>query len=290
MRLNPSRTMMSCPSETLFQDKIDTMVWSYSRVKSYFECPRMFYLTYIDTGTLLDSAFSQWGSLCHELLDRYAKGELLAFELSEEYDRMYPEVMTERFPTNKWADMDAQYYDRGKEFFDTFDGFPDNWVILGSEIEIEVTIRGHCVRGIIDLLVQDRSDGMLILVDHKSKSKFKSAQELEQYGYQMYFYAVWVYHTYGAYPKEMIFNMFRAGTQEKIHFTMEGLEKACDWLEENVSLIYADEDFKDKVTLRYSRKSMPVPENRYPDFFCRCLCGVRHRCARSGLCIDGGML
>ena len=63
---------------TLFQDKLDAMVWSYSRVKSYFECPRMFYLTYLDEGDQLESAFAQWGSLCHELLDRFARGELLA--------------------------------------------------------------------------------------------------------------------------------------------------------------------------------------------------------------------
>ena len=41
---------------TLFQDKLDAMVWSYSRVKSYFECPRMFYLTYLDEGDQLESA------------------------------------------------------------------------------------------------------------------------------------------------------------------------------------------------------------------------------------------
>ena len=281
---------MSCPSETLFQDKIDTMVWSYSRVKSYFTCPRMFYLTYIDTGTLLDSAFSQWGSLCHELLDRFAKGELLAFELGDEYDRLYPEKMTEWFPPNKWTDLDAQYYDRGKEFFDNFEGFPDHWEIVGSEIEIEVTIHGLPVRGFLDLLVRDRIDGKLIVIDHKSKSKFKSDQELEQYGYQMYFYAEWVFQTYGEYPKEMIFNMFRAGTQAIIRFTPEGMEKAGNWLEENVALIYADEDFLDKVEIDYRKKGLPIPEDLNPDFFCRCLCGVRHRCDRSGLCMDGGML
>ena len=47
---------------TLFQDKLDAMVWSYSRVKSYFECPRMFYLTYLDEGDQLESAFASGGA------------------------------------------------------------------------------------------------------------------------------------------------------------------------------------------------------------------------------------
>ena len=84
----------------------------------------MFYLTYLDEGDQLESAFAQWGSLCHELLDRFARGELLAFELSDEYDRLYPEKMTERFPWNLWRDLDALYYDSGKAYFDSFEGLP----------------------------------------------------------------------------------------------------------------------------------------------------------------------
>lgn len=275
---------------TLFQDKLDAMVWSYSRVKSYFEGPRMFYLTYLDEGDQLESAFAQWGSLCHELLDRFARGELLAFELSDEYDRLYPEKMTERFPWNLWRDLDALYYDSGKAYFDSFEGFPENWETVGSEIEIHVTIRGLEVRGFIDLLVRDRNDGRLIVVDHKSKSRFKSDQELELYGFQPYLYAEWVLQTYGEYPKELVFNLFRAGTRVTIPFTEEGKAKALDWLEDTVRRIYEDEDFPDKVEVRCRERGEPIPEETTPDFFCQQLCGVRHRCARSGLCIDGGTM
>ena len=275
---------------TLFQDKLDAMVWSYSRVKSYFECPRMFYLTYLNESTQMESAFAQWGSLCHELLDRYAKGDLLAFELGDEYDRLYPEKMTERFPWNLWRDLDALYYDSGKAYFDSFEGFPENWEIIGSEIEIHVTIRGREVRGFIDLLVRDRNDGRLIVVDHKSKSRFKSNQELELYGFQPYLYAEWVFRSYSEYPKELVFNLFRAGTWITIPFAVEGMEKACDWLEETIGRIYEDEDFPDRVEVRCCQRGEPILEETMSNFFCQCLCCVRHRCVRSGLCIDGGTM
>lgn len=273
----------------LFQEAIDAMTWSFSRVKSYFTCPKMFYMTHIDRDTMMDSAFGQWGSLCHELLDRYAKGELLAFELSDEYDRLYPEKMTEWFPDNPRVDLNAQYYDAGKAFFDNFDGFPDNWEIIGSELDMEVTIRGRRVRGFIDLLVRDRTDGKLIVVDHKSKAKFKSQQEREEYGYQLYFYAEGVRQTYGEYPKEMIFNMFRVGKQVAIPFSQEGLERAEEWLENNIRHIYEDDEFPDQIELKYRQAGQEVPDGLTPDFFCRYLCSVRHRCERSGLYIDGGI-
>ena len=269
---------------SLFKDKIDRMTWSYSRINSYAQCPKMFYMTYIDKAESLDSAFAQWGSLCHELLEDYAKGNLLEFELAGAYDERYPKFMTERFPPNKWCDLDAKYYDNGREYFEQFDGFPANWDILSSEQHIHVEIGRVQFQGFIDLVVRDKNDGKLIVVDHKSKATFKNDEELEHYGYQLYLYAVWVHEHYGEWPKELIFNMFRARDVKHIIFTQEGLQKAVRWLEDNVAAIYADEDFPDKVTLDAQRTKKPIKDKHYPDFFCQHLCGVRYHCPRSGLC------
>ena len=271
---------------TLFHDKIDGMTWSYSRINSYYQCPKMFYMEYIDKAESVDAAFAQWGSLCHSLLDDYAKGHLLAFELGEAYDERYPEYMTERFPPNKYIDMNASYYDNGKEYFDDFEGFPDNWEIISSEQAILIEISGIKVRGYIDLLVRDKVDGRIVVVDHKSKAKFKNEEELEHYGYQLYFYADWVHETFGEWPKELIFNMFRARDVKRITFTIDGLEKAINWLKKNVDSIYKEEDFADKVHLQYAVTGRTVPEDHSPDFFCRFLCSVRYHCQRSGLYVE----
>ena len=61
-------------------------------------------------------------------------------------------------------------------------------------------------------------------------------------------------------------------------------------VEDTVRRIYGDEDFPDKVAVRCGERGEPIPEETTPDFFCQQLCGVRHRCARSGLCIDGGTM
>ncbi len=271
--------------ETLFHDAISRMTWSFSRINSYDQCPRMFYMTYLDDKTeRLDSAFAQWGKLCHGLLDEYAKGKLLACELEAEYDRRYPDSMTERFPVLGGTDLDADYYDNGREFFAFFDGFPENWELVASEQEIRYEIDGFRVHGFIDLIVRDRRDGKLMIVDHKSKGRFKSTEELEHYSYQLYLYAVWVHMTYGEWPKELIFNMFRAREEKHIPFSYETLDQAVRWMKSTILRIDADEDFSDKVKLRYEMLGKPIPENYRPDFFCSQLCSVRHCCPRSGLC------
>ena len=263
------------------------MTWSYSRINSYDQCPKMFYMQYIDKAESLDSAFGQWGSLCHSILDDYAKGKYLEFELGDVYEERYPEYMTERFPPNKYVDLNASYYDKGKEYFDDFEGFPENWEIIGSEQKIRIEIDGIKVRGFIDLIVRDKNDGRIIVVDHKSKAKFKNDEELEHYGYQLYFYAIWVYENLGEWPKELLFNMFRIGDVKRINFSQHGLAKAKAWLKENVEKIYNDDDFLDKVERDNLKKDKKSKEkNSYPDFFCQYLCSVRHHCERSGLYVE----
>lgn len=40
---------------------LDAMDWSYSRVSSFDQCPRMFDLTYLQCMDRVDNAFAQWG-------------------------------------------------------------------------------------------------------------------------------------------------------------------------------------------------------------------------------------
>lgn len=271
--------------QTLFKEKIDEMTWSFSRINSYFTCPKMFYMTYIDKAESLDSAFAQWGRLCHGLYESYAKGELLAFELGDAYRNWYPQYMTELFPPNVHKDLNASYYDRGCEIFDEFDGFPDNWEIIGVEVHVELLINGFKFQGYIDLLVRDKNDGKLIVVDHKSKSKFKSKQEQAEYARQLYLYAEWIHEKYGEYPKELWFNMFRSDKMVVIVFSEKELTKAKSWLLENILKIYADEDFEDKITLASKKTGEEIDPFAAPDYFCANLCGVRYHCPHSGLCI-----
>ena len=264
-----------------YKEQLDAMVWSYSRVNSYFTCPYMFKLTYLDRVEKAGSSFGEWGSLCHSIYEDYAKGDLAIYELGDAYDDRWKTYMLTDFPPSRGGVMASNYYTRGKELFDTFEGFPEHWEILAVEQEVSLTICGRQFVGYIDLLVRDKTDGRLIVVDHKSKSKFANAEELEHYTFQLYLYALWVYEAYGEYPKQLIFNMFRTGTEKTEPFTERGLKKAVDWFTSTIDAIYADVDFWDKIELSYEASNKPLSSFKNTDFFCNYICGCRGSCLRS---------
>lgn len=54
-------------------DKLDNLVWSFSKVNNYNRCPHGFKLTYIDKVPQIDNAFAEYGSFAHSLLEKYFK-------------------------------------------------------------------------------------------------------------------------------------------------------------------------------------------------------------------------
>lgn len=98
---------------------LDAMDWSYSRVSSFDQCPRMFDLTYLQCMDRVDNAFAQWGSLAHSLLERYFRQQVELWDLSGLYEKEYARAVTERFPFPGWKTAD---YERGMEYFDNFGG------------------------------------------------------------------------------------------------------------------------------------------------------------------------
>ena len=77
---------------------LDAMDWSYSRVSSFDQCPRMVDLTYLQCMDRVDNAFAQWGSLAHSLLERYFRQQVELWDLSGLYEKEYARAVTERFP------------------------------------------------------------------------------------------------------------------------------------------------------------------------------------------------
>lgn len=261
------------------------MTWSFSRVNSYATCPYGWKLHYIDHVPQESSGFAEWGSLCHSIFEDYAKGNLAEYELLDAYDERYSEYMHSGFPPSRGGSLADKYYERGRELFATFDGFPDNLEILGVEQEVHLDVGGWHFIGYIDLLGRDKDTGKLVVIDHKSKSRFKSKEEQEHYTLQLYLYAQWVYEKYGEYPDRLVFNMFRVDDVVTIPFSKDDLEKAKKWFVDTIHAMEEDTDFWDKIALTYDKQSKPLSTYQCNDFFCKYLCGSRLSCQRSGLMI-----
>lgn len=260
-----------------YQEALDKTVWSYSRIHAYTTCPAMFRYVYLEKKPKVENAFSEFGSFCHHLLEEYENGNMAEYELCDAYQEQYDDNVKCDFPTTRWGSMAEKYYEKGLAYFSTFEGFPSNWELLGAEIDAEFDVGPYHIIGFIDLLVRDKNDGRLIVVDHKSKAKFKSQEERDEYAIQPYLYAKWVYDNYREYPKELVFNMFREQEMVVIPFDESAYKLAQKWVEETIQNIYQDVDFWDKITLSCEAEGKDIPTKNY-DFFCNNLCSCRTSC------------
>lgn len=262
---------------------LDDKTWSFSSVNCYENCPKCFYLSYLQDPPIekASNAFAQWGTLGHSLFERYANGDLELYELGAVYLKEYDKQVTLTFPPNKYVDLNESYFDKGLEYFERFEGFPDSWELIESEKEIRLNIGGNAFIGFIDLIVRDRDTGKYIVVDHKSKSKFKNDKEKEEYARQLYLYSLYIEERYGEYPSHLIFNMFRANDVVIIDFDEKSLEKSVEWFKNTIKNIKNDGIFLDKIIVSRKAKNLPMRGFKKSDFFCNSLCGVRHFCSRS---------
>lgn len=247
---------------------IDTMTWSFSRLNAYYTCPYEFYLHYIECNKGDNNFFGQFGTLIHTILEKYAKGELSIFEISQYYEDNFDDIVTERAPFNKYVDIRQSYYEKGLDYLNNIDLILEDYEILGVEKKVEFNIGGYKMLGYIDLLLRDK-DGNIIVLDHKSASlKFKKNGDISKtdlkhftdFKRQLYLYSMAVINEYNIEPKYLWWNMFKEKKHIKIEFNNEEYDEAIKWAESTVKLI-------EKETMW-----LPNPDR----YYCRNLCGMRN--------------
>lgn len=255
---------------------IDEMRWSFSRLMTYNTCPYSFYLQYIKKVNQDQNGFSQYGTFVHELLERYAKDELMIFELLDEYNDKFTQNVTCDFPPNKYVDLAQSYYQCGYDYFANFNGF-DNYKIIEVEKEVKFKIDKYPFIGYIDLLVENNK-GEVEIIDHKSKDLSKPQKkkwedvetrrntEFYQYLRQLYIYSIPLVEQESIIPKYLNFNCFRKSRWIQIPFDMNDYNESKQWALDVINHIYADET----MTNVYNK-----------EFFCNFICGVSHYCPSS---------
>ena len=66
---------------------IDDMVWSYSRIKAFVDCPYRFYLKYIRHIHGKEMFFASYGTFMHKLIETYFKEGKSPRQLTDIYLR-----------------------------------------------------------------------------------------------------------------------------------------------------------------------------------------------------------
>lgn len=247
---------------------IDGMRWSFSRLNSYYNCPHEWYEKYIMCEYGEQNFFSEFGSCCHTILEKYAKGELDIFSICDAYEEEFQKTVVHDAPPNKHVNIKQSYYDKGLEYFQNIDLYLEDYEVLGVEKKVEFKIGDKDFVGYIDLLLREKATGKIIILDHKSASikilkngkVSKSDQKhMREFIRQLCLYARPILEEYGQVD-ELWWNLFKEQKWIKIPFTQEDYNEAIQWAEDTIKLIETEEEY---------------PPN--PDFYyCSYLCSQRN--------------
>ena len=238
--------------------------YSYSTLTLFETCPYAFYLEKVEGVDVLDNAFAQHGTLCHELIEEWANGNLKAGDLAGEYEARYPVMVTASFPKFlAKGNYKQAAFEKGLAYFENFNKF-EGYEIIAAEQPFETDLNGRRFVGVIDLILRSEA-GDTIICDHKSKS-LNSFKKSEKTMYrQQYLYSKPYYEKYGEFPKYLMFNLFQDDVKVMKPFDKAAYNDTLDWANRTI----------DKIE---NCGILEFLETKKKDLFCTSICSVRNAC------------
>ena len=247
-----------------YRPLLEDMVWSYSRIGCFHDCPYRFFLKYIDQSQETPLFYSSYGKFMHKILEQYYNGELKREDMKTKFLFDFKkEVLGDRPPRNTVA----KYVSDGVRYLDAFRPFPCKTVAVEQKLPFE--IGGVPFVCVIDYIGEDE-DGLCV-IDHKSREMkqrsgrskpTKTDADLDTMLRQLYLYSAAVKERYGVFPKKLCFNAFRSGQLITENFSDAAYFDAVEWAKKSVNGIIEEDDFYPRVEF----------------FSCLYLCGFRGEC------------
>ena len=213
--------------------------YSYSKLTRFEDCPLSYMRKYLDEEVPDSHGITECGLFMHHILEEYEKGNMQLDELvpyyEENFDKQVVSTMRLQMSETFSKDMYGLYYNDCLEYLKNFTGIPNCKTIVDVEKEFHLPYNDYSITGKIDLIFRD-NDNKLIVLDHKSKKKFKSKKDQAHYARQLYLYAWACKSLYGTYPDVLMFNMLR-GEPIYIEFDADSMQEALDWFDDTVKQI-----------------------------------------------------
>lgn len=251
-------------SDSVYKPLIDSMQWSYSRIKLFDTCRYAWYLKYLYGDKEEQNFYASYGKYIHNLIERYYRDEISHQDLSMTYLMGFYYTVEGVRPRQEIVD---KYMDAGLAYFQNFKPFP--YSLVSVEEKIEFNINNYQFVGFVDYIGMDGDE--LVIVDHKSrdlkqrsrrkKPTLKDA-ELDEFLKQLYLYAVGIEQRFGKLPKKLCFNCFKSGEFIEEEFNKIAFENAKGWAVDSIKKIETADKF-------------------YPNidwFYCTNLCGYKGQC------------
>lgn len=256
---------------SVYKEILDKILLSFSSLHSYETCPYSFYLNKIEGEKGISNGYAQSGNYGHEALEQIFTKKVTPEEALQNCVNEFEDYVTEYISEDslqKKMDALCQYL----ADLD-IDSFFEKYEVLGVEKRFKWKISFFNMIGFADLILRRKSDGKVILVDHKSAGHFMKADgktplknqidNFTTYKKQMYLYADAMKKTMGFYPDLIVWNHFLDGGKKTvIEFNEKDLEESLKWAENIVDQMYNDEEF--------------VENQSY--MMCNVLCNYRDMC------------
>lgn len=248
---------------------LDEIIWSFSTLHQYEQCPFAFYERKID-GTEINEGnfYSDAGGFNHEVNAKIFDGSLKIDDAIDYYIENYGNNVVY---TAKQSTMDKKY-NQGIDYLAAFDIEKlKDYEILGVEKKVLYEIDGYKFIGFIDLLLRHKKTKKILLIDHKSLDHFMKKDgtplknqlpHFEAYSKQMYLYSKPIYEEYGEYPDRIIWNHFFDQQVTNIPFNKDDYDSAVRWAVDTIHKIYKDKKFNANQSY----------------IMCKVLCGYRNCC------------
>lgn len=240
-------------------------IYSYSQLSQFDDCPYSFYLSRIEKEEQDENAFSQYGTLMHSIIERWADKEITKDEMVDVWKDEYDNVVTKKWPrflaSKGYADKTYQDGINYLENFDEFSGF----TVIAAEKKFTTDIAGRPFVGIIDLILRDNETNEIVIVDHKSKTKSTFKKSANSMYRQILIYSKHIFEEYGVFPARMRFNLFKESIYDERKFNKEDYDSAMDWAKNIIEKIES-----------YDILDWMQAKDR--DFFCENICSVRNSC------------
>lgn len=261
-------------SDSIYRPLIDSMQWSYSRIKLFDTCRYAWYLKYLFGEPEEPNFYASYGSFVHKLIEKYYRDEISCRDLQMKFLVGFPFSIKGKHPKQSIVE---KYIEAGSRYFKNFAPFPYDMVFVEKEVEFDVG--GNKFIGYVDYVGE--RDGELVVIDHKSRDlsprsgKQKPTakdRELDEFLRQLYLYAVGIERLTGKLPTKLCFNCFKSGVFIEEPFDAGAFAEAKQWAVDQIERIKEADKF-------------------YPNidwFYCTNLCGYNKQCCYYQTAYGGG--
>lgn len=266
--------------------------YSFSKLSCYGNCPKNYYLTYIEPVERSQNIYGMAGGDAHEIVQALEIGKITNKEAVKEWQskmNMYDFFGEDNFPTVKSKE---NYITDVTAYFRNFKPLPINGREVLIEKEFEVEIEGIIIRGFIDLTLIDHDKKEIEVIDYKTSSKSGfTSKNLIKKCYQLILYSLALQKLYPDYKiVKCAFDMLKYGVDSngKVKERKDiKLEKESEYERYFIKIPFNQENidlFKKFVNESMNNINKAKEKNTWNvdktnfSFFCKFLCSTAEYC------------